>query len=151
MLRQSMNDVPVQVAEDAVSQLQSGILPADVAKTTVDVRNTIDQFVIVYDKSGKVIAGSGHLNGQIPTPPHGVFDNVGFWRYGHSWQPDQDVRIDAAIIPYSYQGTEGYVLGGQNMRVMEMHIEHIGALVFGAWILLLIATFIAAGFARFFS
>jgi hypothetical protein len=107
--------------------------------------------VIVYDKDGKIVGGNGLLDGQMPTPPHGVFDNVDFWRWGHSWQPNKDVRIDAAIIPYTSTSGPGFVLGGRNMHLMEDHILHIGALVFQAWILLLLATFFTKGVARYFS
>ena len=90
---------------------------------------------------------------QLPTPPHGVFDNVDFWRWGHSWQPDEDIRIDAAIIPYTAANGSGsgFVLGGRNMRLMQDHILHVGGLIFSAWIVLMIATFITKGFARYFS
>lgn len=151
VLRQSMNDMPVQVAQDAVARINAGEAIADVAQGNVNIGESVAPFVIVYDQDGKLIAGSGALDGQVPTPPHGVFDNVDFWRWGHSWQPNKNVRIDAAIIPFKSASSSGFVLGGRNVRLMEDHIVHIGYLVLQAWILLLIATFFAKSFARYFS
>jgi hypothetical protein len=139
----------VQTAEDTVALLQKGVSPENLTTDrSVDIRTSIAPFVIVYDKDGKVVTGNGTLSGQVPTPPHGVFENIGFWHWGHSWQPDTDVRVDVAIIPYTSTYSSGYVLGGRNMHLMEDHILHIGLLVLQAWIVLLIATFLAKAFAQ---
>lgn len=149
VLRQSFNDAPVQIAEGALSEINAGTKPADVTNGHVDIAQSITPFVIVYDADGKVIGGNGQLDGQIPTPPHGVFENVDFWRYGHSWEPKNDIRIDAAIIPFTVNGVSGFVLGGRNMRLMEAHIEHLGALMLAAWAVIMFTTFVLALFARF--
>jgi hypothetical protein len=150
--RQGFNDTQVQLAEQVAAKLSRGQSPQEVtASDQVDVRNSEAPFIIIYDKDRNVVSGNGSFDGRIPTPPRGVFDNIGFWRWGHTWQPDPHVRIDVAIVPYISQSGTGYVLAGREMRVVEMHIEHIGGLVFIAWLVILIATFFAAAFARFFS
>ncbi len=150
--RQSFNDPQVQLAEDAVAFLKQGVQVGSlVGDRTVDIRNSESPFIIVYDKNGTVLGGNGMLDGAAPTPPHGVFENVAFWRWGHTWQPDRDVRIDAVVIPFTSPSGTGYVLAGRSMRVMEMHVENTGSKVFLAWFLLLVATFLAKGVARFFS
>jgi hypothetical protein len=127
VLRQSINDVPVQMAEDTAAG-------APVPSNKVDIAASLSPFVIVYDKSGTPVGGNGYLNGQWPAPPPGVFEDVSFWAHGHSWEPEfsPEVRVDAAIVPYS----GGYVLAGRNMREMELHIIHLGGLVFAGWLAL---------------
>jgi hypothetical protein len=146
VLRQSINDVPVQYAEDAAAHLHEGQSVADVTSGHVDIRNSTSPFVIIYDKDGKVLGGSGYLDGKVPTPPHGVFENSGFWRYGHSWQPEPDVRIDIAIVPYTVGTDFGFAVGGRTMRMMEDHVTHVGELMFQAWVFIMLATFLAKAF-----
>lgn len=130
VLRQSINDVPVEMAEDIAAG-------APVPAASVDIAASLSPFVILYDANGRPIGGNGYLNGAHPVPPAGVFENVGFWAHGHSWEPqyDPEVRVDAAIVPT--QG--GFVLVGRNMREMQRHIEHLGSLMFEGWVATLAA------------
>ena len=147
VLRQSINDTPVQLAEDTAAALeagQAGVVP----KQKVDIAASLSPFVILYDKAGNPSAGNGYLDGQLPTPPQGVFQSVDFWAHGHSWEPRSGVRVDAAIVPWS----GGYVLAGRSMREMERHIEHMGALMVIGWLgtlaLSLIALVLVDAFVR---
>jgi len=150
-IRQSFNDISVQNAEDAAAQLSAGKTVADVAPGDVPIRTSIAPFVLVYDGNGKPLGGNGTLDGAQPVPPQGVFDNAPFWRWGHTWQPTTEVRIDAAIVPFSTDTISGFVLGGRNMRLMQNHITRIGWLMLLTWVVIMGTTFIAKGFARYFS
>lgn len=134
VLRQSVNDLPAQLAQDVASGTSG------VPTNHVDIAQSLSPFVIVYDKNGTPISGNGYLDGKLPTPPKGVFENVDFWANGHSWQPQSDpvVRVDVAIVPTD----TGFILAGQNMRQVEQHIIHLGGLLLTGWIFTLGATFV---------
>lgn len=153
-IRQTFNEIPVQMAEDTARMLGQG---ADLRQFAVgaygqevDIRVTLEPFIVIYNEQGSVVGGNGVIDEILPTPPHGVFERAEKWRWGSTWQPEDDVRIAAAIVPYSApDGTAGFVLAGRNMRLMEDHTNHIGWLVVQAWLALVLITFFATGVGRY--
>jgi hypothetical protein len=133
VFRQSINDVPVQMAEDIAAG-------APVPGGAINIAQSLSPFVIIYDKNGIPVGGNGYLNGTLPAPPASVFQSVSFWAHGHSWQPsyNPEVRVDAAIVPTA----TGFVLAGRNMSEMDLNIEHLGELMLTGWLATLAATFI---------
>lgn len=74
----------------------------------------------LFLEGGGPIAGSGTLDGKLPTLPPGVFD---FTRQngqdGITWQPQPDVR--SAIVVVHYNGLQsGFVLAGRSLREVEI-------------------------------
>jgi len=136
VLRQGADDPQVALAGDLAAQLEKGdladllhqgALPAlDGRYARVDIVRSLSPFVIVYDDQGRPLASQAELNGQTPTPPRGVFDNVR--QHGEerlSWQPvlgrEQGVRI-ATVIQRVNGPHPGFVLAGRNMREVEARI-----------------------------
>ncbi len=135
VLRQSINDVPVQLAEDAASRLCGSCETADpktlAPQALVEIQDSLSPWLMVYDSSGKPVTGNAIYNGSYPVLPAGIFSNIDFWRHGHSWQPDPSTRQALVVI----RAADGeYVAAGRNMREMERHIEHLGALMFVGWL-----------------
>jgi hypothetical protein len=77
------------------------------------------------------------LNGNIPTLPSGVFNNVrqrGEERL--SWQPVRGpggVRI-AAVVQRVNGAHPGFVLAGRNMREVEARIGDVGTMAGLTWL-----------------
>jgi hypothetical protein len=135
-LRVSANDPQAQMAEDTAAGLNAGLPPTALVTGKVDVATSLAPFVIIYDRSGHVVAGSGYLHGQIPTVPYGVLTHA---KPGDdnwvTWQPESGVRlatVEAAANKY-------YVLSGRSMREVENRENHLLAFVaFGYFVSLVV-------------
>lgn len=119
-LRESADDPQIQMAEDAATTFASGTVPQSPAPpATIDIARSLAPFMIFYDDSGKVLASSALLHGEMPSPPPGVFDYVR--RHGEervTWQPEPGVRIASVIVRVS--GPQyGFVLAGRSLREVE--------------------------------
>jgi len=120
VVRQSADDVQAQMAEDAASNLSSGLAPETIIPERIDMAKSLAPFLIVYNKDQKVVASSGTINGQVPSLPSGVLDSAKDGETHITWQPNQDVRD--AIVVVSYSGKQsGYVLAGRSLREVEKH------------------------------
>src|SRR5579871_951388 len=74
-MRQTANDPQIQMAEDTAEALARGTDPhAEVGPTQVDMARSLAPYLIIFDASGHVVAGSVQLDGEIPQLPPGVFD-----------------------------------------------------------------------------
>jgi hypothetical protein len=139
VLRSGLNDPQIQLAGDTAARLEHGIAPTDAvpAGQQIDMAPSLAPFVIVYDDQGHPIASQGLLNGSIPTPPPGVFDNVrknGEERL--SWQPVRGsggVRI-ATVIERVNGPHSGFVLAGRNMREVESRIADVQTMAGLTWL-----------------
>lgn len=144
VLRQSANDPQIQMAQDAAAKLEDGqqiqqVVPAE----KVNIAKSLAPYIIIFDANGKPVASSAQLNGQTPTIPAGVFDDVrqtGEDRI--TWQPQPDVR--SAIVVTQFKGpTSGFVLVGRSLREVEQRENGIMLLSLLAWPTLLITTLLA--------
>jgi hypothetical protein len=157
--REALNDPQIQIAEDAALKLSQGGTPAEVvpheAAATVDIQKSLAPWVAVYDASGVPLESSGVYDGAPPKLPQGVFDvhtwskapmytQNGMRESRFSWQPDEGIR-QAVVLVHASNGM--YVASGRNMRDVEQRIEHLGEIIFAAWVVtlgaLLAASFIA--------
>jgi hypothetical protein len=143
-IRQSANDPQIQIAEDSATMLANGrsiqeVVPGE----KVDIAKSLAPYVIVFDSSGKPVASSAQLNGQIPTIPMGVFDAVS--KNGEdriTWQPQPGVR--SAVVVTQFKGSSsGFVLAGRSLREVEKREGAMMQIVFAGWIALLFITFLA--------
>jgi hypothetical protein len=116
-LRQSANDPQIQLAEDAAAELNRGIPPLMVTTSTkIDLKDSLAPFIIIYDKNGRVVSGSGYLNGENPTIPFGVLQHATADSYNAvTWQLQKDVRL-AAVAAKAH---DYYVLSGRSLREVE--------------------------------
>jgi hypothetical protein len=95
-------------------------------------------FVIIYDKYGSPIAGSGYLGGSIPQVPIGVLAAT----QGHkinkvTWEPAKKVRIASVSV----EADNYYVLGGRSLSVVESNISSFSRWLVGVWVATMVAVF----------
>ena len=143
-IRQGADDPQIQLAEDGAAKLADGrsiqeIVPIE----KVDIAKSLAPYIIVFDSSGKPIASSALLNGQIPTIPAGVFDVVrqnGEDRI--TWQPQYGVR--SAVVVTQFKGANsGFVLAGRSLREVEKREASMQQIVFVGWIGMLLFSLLA--------
>ncbi len=140
-IRLSANDPQIQLAEDTVHTLESGQTPdMAIPKETVNLRQSLAPFVIIYDSTGTVLASSGSLDGQPPTPPVGVLSYA--QTHGENritWQPDPNVREAIVIRPYQAV-SNGFVLAGRSLREVEKREWKLEQLTLMGWLFALAAS-----------
>ncbi len=114
--RNEANSPQIQLAQDTAAELNQGVQPAAAVSGKVNLATSLSPFVIIYDQEGHVVAGSGYLNGSIPTVPYGVLTASNGHDYNTvTWEPQSNVRI-AAI---SVQADKYYVLSGRSLKEVE--------------------------------
>lgn len=146
--RQTANDPQIQVAEAVASRLSNGDR-ALTRSSTVDIAQSQSLFVVVYDKDGKPVGGTGKLGAGLPTIPHGSLS----WadRYGENritWQPLPMVRDAIVIKPYKNANGSGYVLVGRSLKETEKRIDQLSNFTFWAWVVGMIAIGVTFFFER---
>ncbi len=144
-LRLNANDPQIQMAEDTAAALSSGqTVQTLVPSAKVDIANSLAPYMIIFDTTGKPIAASAQLNGQMPTIPSGVFSYVrhnGEDRF--TWQPQSGVR--SAVVVTQFKGADsGFVLAGRSLREVELRENDILLDVAVGWLAMLFATLVAA-------
>ncbi len=135
-LRLSANDPQVQLAEDAVSQINAR-LPVSLGMM-VDMNQSLAPFVTIYDQHQQVISSTGVLDGIVPKIPAGVLARAlarGSDRV--TWQPRSGVRI-AAVVMSSHSG---FVVAGRNLREVEHREDQALKLMILGWLALLGTSF----------
>lgn len=142
-LRQGANDPQIQLAEDTAARLATGEQPqALLPANKIDIASSLSPYLVIYDTAGKPVAGSGQLDGQLPTLPAGVFDSVrkdGEDRV--SWEPRGGVR--SAVVVTQIKGSRGgFVLAGRSLRETEIRIDELGKLILVGCLGLLVLEFI---------
>ena len=143
-LRMGANDPQVQMAEDAAARLDAGADPASAVPTQrVEIGQSLAPFLIVFGHNGKALASSAVLDGQLPTPPDGVFGNIpAGGRHEITWAPRPDVRQAAVIVPFR----AGFVLAGRSLRIVEQREDALGQLTLLLFIVMLAGTGLVALF-----
>jgi hypothetical protein len=136
--RQSANDVPYQMAQDAVNALNKRTDAKLLVNNTapVDIASSLSPWMIIYDAHGNIVGTGMVLDGVSPKLPEGVINNT--QRKGLSivtWQPRPGVR-QATV---SMAAKNGYiVVAGQSLQTAESHIATLGTQVFTGWLASLI-------------
>jgi hypothetical protein len=127
VLRQAANDPQIQLAEDATNALAQGETTTNILSgaRTVDIGQSLAPFLILYDESGKPVASSGLLHGEMPVPPPGVFEYTRANGQNRvTWQPEPAVRI-AAVIQHFAGAKPGFVLAGRSLREVEVRENQV--------------------------
>lgn len=118
--RQSANDPQIQMAQDQAKAFENGQKIESVgAGEKIDLSKSLAPFLIVFDSQENPATSSATLNGRIPVPPPGVFEqatNQGENRV--TWQPSENVRIAAVVAPF-HGPTSGFILAGRSLREVE--------------------------------
>jgi hypothetical protein len=140
VLRQDANDPQIQLAEDAASQLNSGASPSDViGETKVNMQTSLAPFIIVYDNTGHVAAGSGNLQGNIPTIPFGVLAaTTATHEHWITWQPEAGVRDATVTVAANHY----YVISGRSLREVEPRETKVLELSAAGWAVSLAVLFV---------
>ena len=143
-IRLSANNPQIQMAEDTAAKLADGQQAQDIVPSEkIDIAKSLAPYTIVFDTTGKPIASSALLNGQIPTIPPGVFDYVrqnGEDRV--TWQPQPGVR--SAIVVTQFKGSNpGFVVAGRSLREVEIREDDILHIVLLGWIAMLVVSLLA--------
>ncbi len=150
VLRQSANDPQIWMAEDAATAFENGkSIDSVVPASQIDISTSRAPFLVVYDDSGKPIAASGLLHGDLPVVPLGSLRSSR--DYGENritWQPESGVRI-AAVITRVATRTPGYVLAGRSLKDVEDRIFNVEMLTGFCALVTLFATLVAVVAADF--
>lgn len=114
--RAAADDPQIQLAEDAAAKLDRGEQPFNLITGHIDMASSLLPYTIVYDKTGKAVAGSGYLDGQLGQPPVGILKAANNNPYHTvSWQPRSGVRVAAVTV-----AAKGYyVLAGRSLTEIE--------------------------------
>lgn len=132
--RMNANDPQIQIAEDFSAQLSAGqTLSPFNPSYDVDMAKTLSPFILAYDDTGKIITGSGKLDGQSPVMPAGVLDytrKVGEDRI--TWQPQTGLRFALVITRYGGPNP-GFIVVGRSLEEVEQRVSQLGLQVLGAW------------------
>jgi hypothetical protein len=146
--RQTANDPQIQLAEDGANVLANGLAPATlVGNVHVDMAKSLAPFVIIYDDSGKLLASSGFLNGQVPVLPVGVFEYTRVNTNDRiTWQPASTTRIAAVVKYFSGNPSKntGFIVAGRSIREIEGRENQLELMIAAAWIGLLVLTLIVS-------
>ncbi len=144
-LRQGGNDPQIQMAEDLAARASRGeALSSLVPVEHIDLGSSLAPFVIIYDEQGKVVAGSGELEGKLPQVPWGVLQYTK--AHGENrltWQPRSGVRIATVTAYFNAPTQSGYVLVGRSLREVERRVGMLGTYALAAWFTALVGSYVA--------
>lgn len=130
--RSDANYPQIQMAEDMATQIKDGGGPYGASTLSpVDMGASLAPFTIVYDSKGKVVSGSGYLNGEVPKASLGMLEASKGKDYNAvTWQPASNTRIAAVIVyapvtkakanPKTAKPIQAYyVLSGRSLTEVE--------------------------------
>lgn len=137
-LRLSANDPQVQYAEEVREILKSGADAANLfpeGTPMVDITKSLAPFLVIYGDDGAPITGNASLNGALPAPPTGVFDETRT-RGTHSvtWQPMPGTRL-ASVMTRVDGDHPGFVLSARSLREIEKRERWILYCALLGWLL----------------
>lgn len=154
LLRQGANEPQTYLADDAASRIAGGSLLADVASSTrIEIESSSAPYIVIYDTNGAPMAGTGYLNGALPSIPLAVFDvarSSGEDRI--TWQPMANVREAIVVRPVTDPNGTGaaYVMSGRSLAYVEHEEGLLAARVIMGWagimLTALVASFLAAAY-----
>lgn len=137
--RLAANDMPQLLANQAAKQLDAGYGLQSIQMGATDLANDPVPFVIVYDKKGKAVAGSGYLGKKLAAMPTGVVNHAKSGApHAVTWAPRSDIRIATVTVA----AKEYYVVGGQSLKMTEAHAKRLlllTALGYGASLFVTVA------------
>ena len=147
VLRQGANDPQIQMAEDAAAALDHGTgTDAVIPPQKVEFSSSLAPFLVIYDMTGKPVAGSGLLDGGLPEYPLGALEAARHSGENRvSWQPQSNVRIASVAVPYK----DGYVVAGRSLREVEKREAQAEVIAAAVWLITLIAVLAVIAFGEY--
>lgn len=114
--RMQANDTPTLLATQVAKQLDADQGLSSVNMGATNLAKDPIPFVIIYDKKGKAVGGSGYLDNKLAVIPKGVLEHAKSGKNNEvTWQPQSGVRIaSVTVVAKDY-----YVLGGQSLESTE--------------------------------
>jgi hypothetical protein len=143
--RSSANDPQLQMAEDAANALNKGADPKSLVSTTsaIEISQSLSPYLIIYDASGNIAAGSATLNGKALKIPQGVIDYIHKnGKDAATWQPEPGVR--QAMVGFSAANKAYITVAGRSLRNTEDRIGLLGEQVLFGWAMSLLGMFVVA-------
>lgn len=143
--RLSANDPQIQMAQDAAIAIDKGADPKNLAGTNAatELSQNLSPFLVIYDPSGNIIAGTATLNGKPLKIPQGVIDYIRKnGRDAASWQPEPGVR--QAMVGVSTAKKDYIVVAGRSLAPTEERIDRLGEQVAFGWVMSLIGMLVVA-------
>ncbi len=129
--RQNANDPQTEIVLSVESALDAGRPAASFNNPNKpDLAKILSPFIILFDDSGKPIAGTVILAGKIPEPPKGVFNYAqknGENRF--TWEPQNGVR-EAVVLR---KVKSGFILAGRSLKEIEKRVDLLSHMVLFGW------------------
>lgn len=152
-LRMNANDPQIQMAEDASFALAKGDIYTTIVPESnvqkIDITKSLAPFLIIYDENGKVVTGTGSVNGEYPTFPTGVFAYTKIHGENRvTWQPSTSTRVALVVRYYSGERT-GFVVAGRSMREVEKRISNQFLIIGAGWAFVMIICFFLLSYKGF--
>jgi hypothetical protein len=100
--------------------------PASVFSSSqpIDIVQSLDPFIIIYDAQGRPAAATGLLHNQIPSVPAGVLQSALNRQEDRvTWQPEPGLRIALVVRPFVNAKTGqpgGFVAVGRSLWETEL-------------------------------
>lgn len=115
----------VQIAEDTAALLDAGAKPTTLVLGKVNMNTSLSPFIVVYDKAGNPVAGSGYLNDRLPGIPMGVLTASANRTYHRvTWEPRNGLNFAAVTVA----STNYYVMSARSLAIVqanEIHTFHV--------------------------
>ena len=143
--RLSANDPQLQLAEDAANALNKGADPKSIVGSTpaIEISQSLSPYLVIYDASGNVAAGSATLNGKPLKIPQGVIDYIQKnGKDAATWQPVPGVR--QAMVGFSTANKAYVTVAGRSLRNVEDRISLLGEQVLFGWGMSLLGMLVVA-------
>jgi hypothetical protein len=115
-VRASANDPQIQLAETTAAALDMGALPSRLVSGSVQMDSNLSPFVMIYDKSGRLLSGNGLLGSKAAKVPTGLLTAANGREYSAvTWQPKKNVRIAAVTVA----SKNYFVVSGRSLKEVE--------------------------------
>jgi hypothetical protein len=142
-IRIGANDPQIQIAQDLADQLSTGQNPQSfIPPTKTDISRSLANYIMVFDKNGKLVGSSASLDGKDPTLPQGIFSSAKTSKTNElrfTWQPKTGVR-SAVVLDYYKGPIPGFVLIGRSLREIEVREDQQEQIVFLGWAVTMLAS-----------
>jgi hypothetical protein len=141
ILRRGADELPGQIVAEVRGEMAHGAEAAAVLsgpKQEVSSPEWLagkSAFCAVYDADGKAVASDATLWGELPQPPHGIFNVIRDRGWDKvTWQPQPGIRVALTGMPLP---NGGYVLAGQSLIPGEARTARFSVLMRWVWLAML--------------
>lgn len=116
VLRSGANDPQIQMAESVSASLEMGVPTYQLVPGVVHIEHNLSPFVLIYDRTGKLLSGDGLLGNALAKIPPGVLTAADGQEYNAvTWQPQSAVRVATVTVASKHY----YVVSGRSLKEVE--------------------------------